>query len=811
MKAGIVLLVFCVFLIFISFQASAYFTGLSCSIKGSCSEDEVNLFQMSSTNNSHASADDSYPEKVCCGGIPNIGKECSGNYDIVMRLFDLTNSHVEAKQVDSGYYAIDVCLSSLYTVDCESYVGNCSGLGDYECVASISGLGNAHVGNCSAYNRKICCYIPLEGFPEAAITINDNDTYALTRDVTLNLSFSDNETGISECGFSNDDINYIWEPCLEIPPSSRDLSEALDINLSFTTGGTADWFNQTTTFFYDGDAAESGDITDNQESWIQTTVIGPTTVSFYWKVSSEGGATFGDYLEFYIDSSLQDSICGSVDWNQMMYTLDSGSHTLVWRYVKDGSASAGSDASWVDRIEINNLDFGERIKNWTLSPGDGVKTVYFQVKNNAGNTRKVFDTIILDTSEPIVWIDPPLPEWVGPEYEKWAGSQDGSVKAFNVSWKAQNVLGVDCYQVQYNTSAIPWTNWTIEGTDCTNRTEWTLGPTEPIQLQNGETYSFRVRVLNKVGKLGDWSPENHTSVNAEKPEVIITVTDQDGSPISLSGGDGIEELLEGGIVSFSGDNALEGGTVSYQGGIESINIAVVAQSISGIKENYIYICIISEGSEECRYEYGPSTGPEVPSSFSMTIPFDNNMIVKFRVTARDYADNANMLPNSYGFYYITGNYGIANFIAHYLEISLGDSAFLRVRVRNLQDSPDNVTLNLSVYSFATFVDAENLDLGVNKRTAWVGLNPYEEKELIVKVLSSSIGQFFIYLNATSSLTEDGDLCGGTGCVEASDIAVLTTGYAPEFPGLNIWAVLLLVVISLIVYSVAGKADKNIPI
>ena len=133
------------------------------------------------------------------------------------------------------------------------------------------------------------------------------------------------------------------------PPPPSDLSEALDTALSFTTGGDADWFSQTTTSYYEGEAAQSGDISHNQESWIQTTVSGAGTVSFYWKVSSEEDE---DFLEFYVDGSRQEEICGSEGWEQEDCTIStSGSHTLEWRYVKDGSGDSGSDCGWVDKVE----------------------------------------------------------------------------------------------------------------------------------------------------------------------------------------------------------------------------------------------------------------------------------------------------------------------------------------------------------------------------------------------------------------------------------------------------------------------------
>ncbi len=128
------------------------------------------------------------------------------------------------------------------------------------------------------------------------------------------------------------------------------FGEELDTTtLSFTTGGGAPWFGQTSTYYYDSDAMQSGDIEDSQESWLQTTVTGAGTLTFWWKVSSE---TNYDFLEFYIGSTLQSGpISGSTNWAQKSYNVTgSGSHTLKWRYVKDDSSSYNSDCGWVDYV-----------------------------------------------------------------------------------------------------------------------------------------------------------------------------------------------------------------------------------------------------------------------------------------------------------------------------------------------------------------------------------------------------------------------------------------------------------------------------
>ena len=148
------------------------------------------------------------------------------------------------------------------------------------------------------------------------------------------------------------DYGYLYLDILYEQTSSQrvdSLSEALDTDLPFTTGGSADWFGQIATYHHDGDAAQSGDIPHDEQSWLQTKVSGTGTVSFYWKVSSE---TLCDYLEFSIDGSVRDSISGSVNWRLMTYEIgDSGLHTLQWRYTKDAGTNSREDCGWVDKVQ----------------------------------------------------------------------------------------------------------------------------------------------------------------------------------------------------------------------------------------------------------------------------------------------------------------------------------------------------------------------------------------------------------------------------------------------------------------------------
>ncbi|MCX6874730.1 MAG: cadherin-like beta sandwich domain-containing protein, partial [Verrucomicrobia bacterium] len=129
------------------------------------------------------------------------------------------------------------------------------------------------------------------------------------------------------------------------------LAVATDgVGLAWTTGGDAAWFAQSTTTHDGVDAARSGTISASQESWMQTTVTGPGTLTYWWKVSSESGY---DYLEFYLDGVLQSGrISGEVEWQQCSRIIPDGSHPLQWRYMKDGSLNRGQDAGWVDQVDF---------------------------------------------------------------------------------------------------------------------------------------------------------------------------------------------------------------------------------------------------------------------------------------------------------------------------------------------------------------------------------------------------------------------------------------------------------------------------
>lgn len=132
------------------------------------------------------------------------------------------------------------------------------------------------------------------------------------------------------------------------------LENAVDTvgSMTWVTGGNGDWFGQTATRHDGVDAARSGEITDSEESWMQTTVVGPGTMTWWWKVISE---TNFDYLAFYVDGALQSRISGDGGWIRMTNSIAAGSHTLKFRYYKDNSITSGADCGFVDQVDFDGV------------------------------------------------------------------------------------------------------------------------------------------------------------------------------------------------------------------------------------------------------------------------------------------------------------------------------------------------------------------------------------------------------------------------------------------------------------------------
>jgi subtilisin-like proprotein convertase family protein len=126
------------------------------------------------------------------------------------------------------------------------------------------------------------------------------------------------------------------------------LCEAVDAcTLTWASGGAAGWLGQTTNTYDGVDAAASGAIGDNQESWVETTIVGPGVVTFQWSASCDLGY---DFLQFRTNGVLAEQITGVVPWTEFSLRLPAGPQTLRWEYIKDNEFGSGDDQGLLDQV-----------------------------------------------------------------------------------------------------------------------------------------------------------------------------------------------------------------------------------------------------------------------------------------------------------------------------------------------------------------------------------------------------------------------------------------------------------------------------
>ncbi|NVM38140.1 MAG: right-handed parallel beta-helix repeat-containing protein, partial [Candidatus Lokiarchaeota archaeon] len=183
--------------------------------------------------------------------------------------------------------------------------------------------------------------------PTGSIIINSGDTWTNSTSVTLSLTYGDALSGVLEVRYSND--GSTWDPW-----------EA--------AGTTKAWVlssgDGTKTVYYE--------VKDNAQliSQFTDTIILDTTAPT-GSISINSGDTWTNSTSVTLSLTYGDALSG----------------VLEVRYSNDGS-------TW-DPWEAPGAT-----KTWDLSSGDGTKTVYYEVKDNAQLISQFTDTIILDTTAP---------------------------------------------------------------------------------------------------------------------------------------------------------------------------------------------------------------------------------------------------------------------------------------------------------------------------------------------------------------------------------------------------------------------------
>jgi hypothetical protein len=100
--------------------------------------------------------------------------------------------------------------------------------------------------------------------------------------------------------------------------------------------------------------AQAGAIGHGQNSSLVLAfdVVRTGEAGFRYRVSSEQG---WDLFEVLLDGQTILRASGDGDWKEFRTTVQPGSHTLLWRYLKDNSVNGGQDTAWIDDVHLTNV------------------------------------------------------------------------------------------------------------------------------------------------------------------------------------------------------------------------------------------------------------------------------------------------------------------------------------------------------------------------------------------------------------------------------------------------------------------------
>ena len=263
--------------------------------------------------------------------------------------FDL--DAIEAMEQVSGVYLV----MTGYTIDDSN--GNNNGLIDpgetIDLTVTIKNNGDIPAENINGILSTVSPYVTISGATSDFGTLSQGEISTGTFTLSVDEATPAGQSFIAELNINGNNGSYTKTFIMSFSAGLivEDWETGDFSQFDWQTGGNNNWMITTVNPYEGAYCVTSGDISDNQSSYLSITynVLANGEISFFKKVSSESNY---DFLSFYIDNNLQEHWSGEVAWSEASFPVTSGQHTFTWEYTKDVSVSGGSDCGWIDYIVL---------------------------------------------------------------------------------------------------------------------------------------------------------------------------------------------------------------------------------------------------------------------------------------------------------------------------------------------------------------------------------------------------------------------------------------------------------------------------
>jgi len=117
--------------------------------------------------------------------------------------------------------------------------------------------------------------------------------------------------------------------------------------LSWTSGGAANWIPQGEVSHDGQDAVKSGEVTGDDVSTLSTSVNGPGTLSWWWRLDMTDCAG----VDVFVDGVFVESLDTVSDWvSASADIVGDGEHSVRFEFWNAGTAAAISDCAYLDQV-----------------------------------------------------------------------------------------------------------------------------------------------------------------------------------------------------------------------------------------------------------------------------------------------------------------------------------------------------------------------------------------------------------------------------------------------------------------------------